>query len=170
MSRALLLLAVIACAEVAPQTPTRPRDTTQLAKIEASTDLDGAVVGKATGATIVVVFASWCQHCHRELDVIAQLRPAYPQLRVLGVNYKGHEEYDGRGSSTAVRRYLTEHAPWLRVVPADDPLFDLLGRPRLIPTLYVFNRAGELVTTYSRTDRAMPDGDELRELLRRIGT
>jgi thiol-disulfide isomerase/thioredoxin len=166
---AIALLVLVACAET-PVTPARPRDTTQLATIEASVDLDGAVVGKTTGATIVVVFASWCHNCHRELDVIAQLRPSYPSLRVLGVNYKGHEEYNGRGNSEAVRRYVGEKAPWLRVVPADDPLFDLLGRPRLIPTLYVYNRTGELVATYSRTDRAMPDGDELRELLRRIGT
>lgn len=164
----LALLVVVACVE-APVAPSRPRDTTQLAAIEASVDLDGAVIGKTSGNTIVVVFASWCHNCHRELDVIARLRPSHPTLRVLGVNYKGHEEYESRGSSFAVRRYVTEKAPWLRVVPADDPLFELLGRPRLIPTLYVYNRAGELVATYSRTDRAMPDGVELRELLRRLG-
>jgi thiol-disulfide isomerase/thioredoxin len=161
------MLASVACA--ATVTPQRPGDRSQLARIEASPDADGKPVGGADGATIVVVFASWCHNCHKELDVIAQLRPSYPALRVLGVNYRGHEEYKDRGSSDAVRRYVATHAPWLRVVPADDALFDLLGRPPQIPTLYVYNRAGELVEVYRRSERAMPDGDELRELLRRIG-
>jgi len=55
------------------------------------------------------------------------------------------------------------------VVPADDALFMALGQPPKIPTLYVYDRDGALVQVYSRTERAMPDADELRELFRRIG-
>lgn len=164
----LIASTTIACA--AAVTPPRPADRTQLARIEASLDTTGAPVGAGDGPTIVVVFASWCPNCHRELEVIAKLRPSYPSLRVLGINYRGHEEYKERGNSEAVRLYVAKHAPWLRVVPADDALFQLLGSPPLIPTLYVYNRAGELVEMYSRRERAMPDGDELRELLRRIGS
>lgn len=161
-----LVLAVSCATPVAPQ---RPADRTQLAKLEASADLDGKPVGPADGVTIAIVFASWCQHCHKELDVLAKLRPSYPSLRVIGVNYRGHEEYGERGNAEALRSYLVKNAPWLRVIPADDALFELLGRPPLIPTIYVYDRAGALVEVYSRRERAMPDGDELRELFRRIG-
>lgn len=160
------MLAGAACAAtVSP----RPVDRSQLAKLEASVDTAGTPVGTSDGVTLVIVFASWCQHCHKELDVLAKLRPSHPGLRVLGVNYRGHEEYADRGNAEAVRRYVAQHAPWLRVVPADDALFEAFGRPPKIPTLYVFDRSGTLIQVYSRTDRAMPDADELRQLFRRIG-
>src|SRR2546423_1290094 len=41
-----------------------------LAMIEATTDLDGTLVGALPGdqrATLVIVFASWCVHCRHEL-------------------------------------------------------------------------------------------------------
>ena len=161
-----MLAFVWACASGMP--PQVPRDTQQLAAIEASVDLDGKPVGKSDArATIVVVFASWCTNCHHELGVIAKLRQA--NVRVLGVNYKGHEEYDGRGNPTALRTYVAEHAPWLRVVPADDQLYALLGQPPKIPTVYVYDANGALVATYDRRDRAMPEQNELADLLRRLG-
>ncbi len=169
LSRALLLIGLAACATSAGPVTTPPGDRTQLAKLEASIDSDGKPVGTSDGATLVIVFASWCDHCHKELDILAKLRPAHPGLRVLGVNFRGHEEYKDRGNAEAVQKYVALHAPWLRVVPADDALFTALGSPPKIPTLYVFDRAGTLVQIYSRTERAMPDADELRELFRRIG-
>ncbi len=162
-----IVFGLVGCSAPVVEKP-RPRNSTQLARIEASNDLDGKPVGKTTGPTLVIVFASWCTHCHKELEQIARLRSSNSTLRVLGVNYRGHEEYDGRGSSAAVRRYVTQNAAWLRVVPADDALFELLGQPPVVPTLYIYNPAGELIETYSRRERAMPDADELRELLRRI--
>lgn len=162
----VLLVFVVACGAAVPQ---RPIDRSQLARIETSVDTGGNVVGHTDGATLLVVFASWCPHCHKELEILTKLRPAHPALRVLGINYKGHEEYADRGSADAVKLYVAKHAPWLRVVPADDELFEMLGSPPKIPTLYVFDRNGALVQVYSRVDRAMPDADELRELFRRIG-
>lgn len=162
-----MVVVALGCAS-APEAVPQLHGTEQLAAIEGSLDLDGHLVGKADSrATIVVVFASWCTHCHHELGILAKLQR--PGVRVLGVNYRGHEEYDGRGSSQAVRDYVAANAPWLRVVPADDALFALLGQPPKVPTLYVFDAAGALVTTYDRRDRAMPDAGELRELLRRLG-
>jgi len=169
--RWLVLFALAACAPTEPIHSAAPsrRGPEQLARIEASTDLDGTVVGTTEGPTLVIVFASWCEHCHKELAEIETLRAAHPTLRVLGLNYRGHEEYDGRGNAAAVRRYITEHAPWLRVVPADDTLFDLLGRPPVVPTLYLYDRAHDLVASYSRRERAMPDAGELGDLLLRLG-
>ena len=73
------------------------------------------------------------------------------------------------GNAAALEKYVGTHAPWLRVVPADDALFTALGSPPKIPTIYVFDRSGSLVEIYSRTERAMPDAEELGELFRRLG-
>jgi hypothetical protein len=169
VSPGYVLLAAIAIGCLGPPEPVAPTpsgDTTQLASIEAAADLDGKPIGRAPGPTLAVVFASWCTNCHKELAEIDRVRATNPTLRVLGLNYRGHEEYDGRGNAQAVRRYVAQHASWLRVVPIDDAVFELLGRPPLIPTIYVYDTGGHLVATYSRKQRTMPDANELRELLR----
>jgi len=171
LHRAIALLLAVSCAG-GPATPVTPDRTplSVLGNIEASADLDGAPVGASTArATIVVVFASWCEHCKTELAVIDSLRAAHPRLRVLGVNYRAHEEYADRGSAAAVRAYVAENASWLRVIPADEALFTALGRPPKVPTIYVFDRAGALAARYDRRRRKMPDAAELGALLARLG-
>ena len=53
---------------------------------------------------------------HLRAATLADLRASHPGMRILGLNYKGHEEYNRWGSSDAVRAYVAEHASWLRVV------------------------------------------------------
>ncbi len=165
---AIVLVMAVSCAA----TPA-PRDRTPpsvLGNIAGSVDLDGAPVGASPArATMVVVFASWCEHCKRELAVIDSLRAAHPRLRIRGVSYKAHEEYAARGSESALRAYVAAHAPWLRVIPADDALFTALGSPTKVPAIYVFDQAGALAAQYDRRHRRMPDAAELRALLVRLG-
>jgi thiol-disulfide isomerase/thioredoxin len=156
-----VLLTLVGCPAPEPTTPIAPPAASVLAQIEASRDLDGAQIGTApTSATIVVLLASWCEHCKAELPELAALR----DVRVVAVNYRGHEEYDHRGSSDAIRAFAKTQ-PWLRIVPIGEELFSALGRPPLIPTVFVFDRAGTLVHTYDRRERTMPDRAELAELL-----
>jgi len=159
----------MACAAPPPAYPAHPAVATALEQAEASPDLDGVPIGHAAQPTIVIAFASWCEHCHDELAILDHLRASHRSLRILGLNYKGHEEYDHKGSSADVRRYVAEHAPWLRVVPADDALFAAFGSPPKIPTLYVYDTRGALVETYDRSQRAQPDEPELEALLTRLG-
>jgi thiol-disulfide isomerase/thioredoxin len=138
--------------------------------IEASTDLDGKLVGNTRArATIVVLMASWCGHCRTQLVQLAAIQQAHPKLRVLGVNYKAHEEYDNRGNAAQLRAYVGENVPWLRVVPAGEPLFDALGRPPFVPAVWVYNANGELVQFFDRREREPPTVDELETLLARLG-
>ena len=163
------MLALSACI-AAPAPALHPANLSALVQLEAAPDLDGAPVGHAdAAATIVIAFASWCPHCHDELAILDHLRGAHPRLRVLGLNYKGHEEYDHLGGAQEVRRYRAEHAPWLRVVPVDDGLYQAFGSPAKIPTLYVYDARGALVETFDRGVRAQPDERELEALLARLG-
>lgn len=165
---AIALVLAVSCAAT-PVTPDRTPPSV-LGNIEASTDLDGAQVGtSAARATVLVVFASWCERCKVELAVLDSLRTAHPRMRILGISYKAHEEYAARGSETALRAYIAAHAPWLRVIPADDALFTALGSPSKVPTIYVFDHAGALAAEYDRRQRKMPDAAELGALLARLG-
>ncbi|MFT3693255.1 MAG: TlpA disulfide reductase family protein [Kofleriaceae bacterium] len=155
------LLLIAACASQ-PQTVATPQvPVSAYAQIEASVDLDGKPVGHVDLPTVVIVFASWCPHCREELPELAALHGA----RILGVNYRGHEEYDHRGNSEAVRAFSERNA-WLRIVPIDDTTFAALGSPSKIPSIYVFDRTGKLTATFVRTERAPPKRDELAAALR----
>jgi thiol-disulfide isomerase/thioredoxin len=159
----------------APTTPPTTRGALAarpdaLALLEASPTLDGPPVGSAPGtATVVVLFASWCGHCRDQLAAIDAIRAAHPALRVIGVNYRVHEEYDGRGDSARVRAYVATHAPWLIVVPVEDAVWAALGRPPKVPTLYVYDRAGALVRVYDRRAGPLPTAGDLDALLARLG-
>ncbi|MDB4961741.1 MAG: alkyl hydroperoxide reductase/thiol specific antioxidant/Mal allergen [Myxococcales bacterium] len=167
--RWVVMVLLAACAGTTSQVPVE-RPASVLGNIEASTDLDGAIVGASDArATIAIVFASWCEHCKTELAVIDGLRSAHPRTRILGINVRAHEEYAARGSAAAVRAYVATSAPWLRVVPADDALFAALGRPPKVPTIYVFDAAGAVAARFDRRERAMPDASELAALLARLG-
>jgi hypothetical protein len=152
--------AALASVAVAPATP--------LAQLEASRDLDGVLVGPAAGqVTVAVVIASWCRACRHELVAFDTLRTDHPRVRWLGVNYVGHEEYARRGDAKAIRA-LARELPWLRVVPADDMLFDAVGAPSKIPTVIVYDARGNQVARYDRRERAPPSAEELGALLRSI--
>src|SRR6185503_18810083 len=100
MRAALVLLAECATAPAPvqpppPNPPAAPAPTpagTPLAQLEASRDLDNAVIGAAHTPTVVMSLASWCEHCRAELEVFDHVRVHVPRVRWLGLNYKGHEE------------------------------------------------------------------------------
>jgi len=155
----------------APEVPSPAAvSTPRLDGIEAAIDLDGQLVGplrRGESATVAIMFASWCGPSRTEMPVIATLRSRHPELRVLGINYRAHEEYDGRGSAAAVRAFLAEEAPWLRVVPADEALWASLGAPPKIPTIYIFDREGAFVRAFDRRTDPIPSLAELEAALPR---
>jgi thiol-disulfide isomerase/thioredoxin len=173
--RVLIWALVVGCAaapaapaEAPARSPHRSDGALQL--IEASPDLDGTVVGRSDArATIAVMFASWCPTCQHELGLLAGLRAAHPAARIIGVNYRGHEEYEHLGSAAAVRSYVAHRAPWLRVVPAGEPLFAALGSPESIPLIVIYDRDGVPVARYDRSERPSPGADELVAVLRSLG-
>ena len=142
-----LLVLMLGCA--AQQ---HPAPNPVLASVEASLDLEGKLVGHTDKPTVLVWFASWCRYCHQELAVLNELQQVY-HFRLLGLNYRGHEEYAGRGSPAALTAYLAANAPWLRVVPADDALFAAFARPPKIPMLFFFDEHGAYVAWLPNSSR-----------------
>ncbi|MBE7454748.1 MAG: TlpA family protein disulfide reductase [Kofleriaceae bacterium] len=173
--RAGLLLGLLVAVAACPASGGGPRGTTPpspagptVALLDGAADLDGQPVGPlAAGqrATIAIVFASWCGACRDEIVVLDELRATHPDVRLLGVNYRAHEEYDGRGDAAAVRAFVATHAPWLRVVPADEAMWGQLGRPPKVPTLYVFDRTGALARTFDRRHDPLPTRADLEAAL-----
>jgi len=166
--RWLALILLVACV-ARPQQRIFPPAPGALALVETAADLDGAPIGASPAhATIVVMLASWCEHCKAELVVLDRLRAAHPALRIVGVSYHAHEEYDHRGNPVALRAYAAAR-PWLRIVTADDALFGALGSPPVIPAMFVFDHGGSLAAHYDRRERTMPDAKELAALLAQLG-
>ncbi len=150
--------------------PTPPDPARALPAILAASTLDGGPARAAAGprGTVVILFASWCSHCRHELALLATLLPRHPGVGVIGLNYRPHEEYDQRGNAEAVRDFVAANAPWLVVVPADDTLFTAIGRPPKVPTMFVYDGAGQLVTTFDRRQRPPASEAELEAALAAI--
>lgn len=176
MRTALVLVVFAACGSAPPPAATTtealapapaPAPRTPLAQLEASRDLDHALVGRAKGPTVVMLLASWCGRCRDEIAVFDHVRIHVPHVRWLGMSFKPHEEYDQRGNAEAVRE-LADATPWLRIVPADETLFAAFGSPPKVPTIFVYDSRGTLVATFDRRERDAPDETELEALLRSL--
>ena len=164
--RAFAVLALMACASQTPPPAAPAPVPTALARLEASRDLAGTPFGHADTPTVAIVFASWCEHCKAELGELDAVRARHPNVRLLGVNYRGHEEYDRRGSSSAVAAFAAR-TPWLRVIPIGDDVWNALGSPPVIPTVYVYDSRGALIKVFDRRVHT-PDRTELETLLSRL--
>jgi thiol-disulfide isomerase/thioredoxin len=122
------LFLLVACA-AHPQQRISPPAPGALALVETATDLAGNPIGASPArTTIVIVLASWCEHCAAEIATLDTLRKLHPTLRIIGVSYHSHENYDHRGNPEALKRYAGNHS-WLPIVLADDSLFEALGSP-----------------------------------------
>lgn len=158
------LFLLVACAARPPQRIPPPA-AGALALVEAARDLAGHPIGASPAASTIVVFlASWCEHCAAELEALASVRAKHPEVRIVGVSYAAHENYDHRGNPAALARYGAAH-PWLPIAIADEALFAALGAPPMIPTVFVFDRAGTLVAQFDRRVHAEPTRAELETAL-----
>ena len=160
-------LALLGCASTSTNTVAQPAPGYQ--SVVASVDLRGHTVGPAEGetaATVVIVFASWCNPCRQELRMLGKMRSEQPRMRVVGVN--AYEEYANRSDMVRLQSFLDAEAPWLQVVPANQELMASLGTPQKVPSMFVYRRDGTLAQSFLRALGPPPDEAQLRALLAAI--
>jgi thiol-disulfide isomerase/thioredoxin len=89
--------------------------------------------------TIVEFWASWCPPCLRALPRLGELQERFPDLQVVAVAVESKEE--------DIRRLAQELELPFPVVLATPELAAAFGDVTAVPTLFVFDGAGELVRT-----------------------
>ncbi len=122
--------------------------------------LDGAPLASEKRAVALVVFASWCGHCKKELAELGQLRVKHPGLRIIGVN--AYEDFQGISNRGKLNRYIADNAPWLtEIVSADSKMLADFGGIPKIPSLFLYDADGRVVEEYRRNKRPAPTPEEL---------
>ncbi len=163
----LLLAFSFACTSktAEPKSPGVLEGSPMFIKLSYAKNLKGDYVGtkKHARATIVAVFASWCSGCKHELAMLKQLAAKDETIRVVGLNY--FEEFQDQGSDEALRSFVKDNYPSLEVVKASQELWTEFGSPSKIPSMYVFDRRGNLVRSYIRSVRPPPSKVELEATL-----
>ncbi len=115
--------------------------------------------------TFAIMFASWCSHCHVQLDKLNRLRLAYPSVNFIGLSYAPFEAFNSNGDLARLRDYVAANAPWLPIYDLPEALYQSVGQPRKIPTLWAFNADGTLRATFDRAVRNAPEFAELEALV-----
>jgi thiol-disulfide isomerase/thioredoxin len=157
----LIALAALAACSADGNQP-RPRSGAEagLAALSAKKDMRGGRIDlEGSEATVVVVFASWCGPCRKELAALGELRKTRPKVRIIGLN--AYEDWDDYSDEQKLRRFLDTNAPWLTVVRDDGTLLRTFGGVPKIPTVFVYDRDGRVVHEFRRNQRPPPDRREL---------
>lgn len=134
-ARAVLLAALLLPAAAALAAPQLPSFHT----------LDGAAVPAASmhgKATVVALFSVTCPFCMNEAPKLQKLyRDNRAVLNVVAVSVDRNDA--AAGARAWKRKYRLTHP-----VTADHARFEaVLGKPKGVPSLYVFDRSGNLVRT-----------------------
>lgn len=141
-----------------PPEPFAFEPSQEFATLATLRDTAGRVVGTHEGPTVAIVFASWCEPCRQEIALLERIQKERSHIRVIGVN--AYEDFEGRSDQNRMLQFVAQY-PFLRVV-VDKEAFTALGAPKKVPSLYVFNRHGELRTKFLREERDTPTEEELR--------
>lgn len=160
-ARAVLLAAALAgCRSgAAPRATDNPAEA-GLAALAGHHDISGAPVELRQGPVVVVVFASWCGPCRRELATLSALRRELgSEVQFIGLN--AYEEWGELSDGGKLRRFLEKSAPWLTVVRDDGRLLAAFGGVPKIPSLFVYDSRGRVVRAFRRNRRPPPTRAEL---------
>ncbi len=91
---------------------------------------------------VVNYWATWCAPCRKEIPELSALHSERDDVVVLGIAYEDTEPAD-------FEMFLSEYAPSYPILLPD--VYDLpeaLDIPRVLPTTFIVNPAGQKVRTY----------------------
>lgn len=106
-------------------------------------DGDNYSLSQFQGQWVVVNYwATWCAPCRREIPELSQLHAERDDVTVLGIAYEDTDPAD-------FETFLSEFNPSYPILLPD--VYDLpagLEIPRVLPTTFIVNPAGQKVRTY----------------------
>ncbi len=93
---------------------------------------------------IVTFFASWCPPCLEEFSHLNQLHKKYSDsdLKIIAINV--HEAWDANDAER-MDKFISTTSPAFPAVVGSEKIRELFGGIDRIPTVYGFNRKGELI-------------------------
>jgi thiol-disulfide isomerase/thioredoxin len=125
-------------------------------------DLQGNVISSTTlaGKIVIVDFwATWCPPCRREIPGLVELQKQYGDRGLVVVGFSLDESAD------AVRRFAQNTGVTYPLVMADENLVNLFGGVTSIPSTFVLDRKGHIVSNHLGYVDKQVFADEIKPLL-----
>jgi len=112
---------------------------------------------------IVTFFASWCPPCLEEFSHLNQLHKKYidSDLKIIAINvYEAWDENDAE----RMDKFISTTSPAFPAVVGSENIRELFGGIDRIPTVYGFNREGELIYRFIHKRNATKTNASFDEL------
>lgn len=146
---AYLLLPAAAMAQSTAKAP--PLDDSLRAFIAAMNPLTERRPGALERRVVVVTFfASWCPPCRPEFGYLNEVRRTFPEREVAILAINLFEDFFSKDRAARMARFLDRTKPEFAVLqgPRDPEIEARFGGVDRIPTVYVYDRAGEPAYTF----------------------
>jgi len=119
---------------------------------------------------IVTFFASWCPPCLEEFSHLNQLYKKYidSDLKIIAINV--YEAWDDNDAER-MDKFISTTSPAFPAVVGSENIRELFGGIDRIPTVYGFNREGELIYRFIHKRNATKTNasfDELDEVAMKL--
>lgn len=149
-------------------------DAAQREAIAALPPLRGAGVdaGDLENRIVVVAFfASWCPPCNPEFDHLEAVRKKFSDrpVEILAVNI--FESFGGLGSDARLQGFLDRKNPGFVTLGNGEEISESFGTVSRIPSVFVFDQAGDLAFNFVHLTGAAKthvEEDELTEVIERL--
>ncbi len=117
--------------------------------------------------TVVTFFASWCPPCLDEFKALNAINSQLGTDNITIVALNVFEEFDDN-DEVRMAKFLQTTQPEFRVLEGTEESRQLFGGVNRIPTLFVYDRSGELAFNFVHKRGASKQSVEANELLNAI--
>ena len=119
---------------------------------------------------LVTFFASWCPPCRDEFAHLNKVREKYrdSDLQIIAINV--HEAWD-ENDAVRMKKFIATTEPSFPAVVGSEDIRALFGGIDRIPTVYGFDRQGELIYRFIHkkdSKKTNASADELEEAAKKL--